>query len=286
MRAVVHLSDLHFGRVDPALLEPLHDAVHELRPDLLVVSGDLTQRARRAQFAQAAAFLDTLPRPQLVVPGNHDVPLYDVARRFLAPLKRFRRRIEADEFPYYEDAEIAAIGLNTARSLTFKGGRVNREQGAEVERRFHGLPEPVTRIVVSHHPFDLPEGSDDDDLVGRADMAMRAFAGCGVDVFLSGHLHTTHVGSTARRYRIEGYAALAVQAGTATSTRERGEANAFNVLRIGLRSLALETWSWHPEAGQFQPAPERRFAWIEGQGWGPAEPGPEPATAAAAATAG
>lgn len=278
MRTLVHLSDLHFGRVDTDLLAPLRDAVESVRPDLLVVSGDLTQRARRAQFAQAAAFLDTLPRPQLVVPGNHDVPLYDVVRRFLAPLKRFRRRIEADEFPYYEDAEIAAIGLNTARSLTFKGGRVNREQVAEVERRFHGLPEPVTRIVVSHHPFDLPEDADAGDLVGRAGMAMQAFAGCGVDVFLSGHLHTTRVGSTARRYRIEGYAALAVQAGTATSTRVRGEENAFNVLRIGLRSLDLQTWSWAEEARCYLPGDTRRFAWREGRGWGAAEPALDPAT--------
>lgn len=286
MRTLVHLSDLHFGRVDASLLAPLRAAVESAKPDLLVVSGDLTQRARRAQFAQAAAFLDTLPRPQLVVPGNHDVPFYDVARRFLAPLKRFRRSIEADEFPYYEDAEIAAVGLNTARSLTFKGGRVNREQVAEVERRFHGLPEPVTRIVVSHHPFDLPEGADAGDLVGRADMAMQAFAGCGVDVFLSGHLHTTHAGSTARRYRIEGYAALAVQAGTATSTRERGEANAFNLLRIGSRSLWLETWSWRPEVQRYLPGPERRFAWLEGQGWGPAEPATGTADGPAGASAG
>jgi 3',5'-cyclic AMP phosphodiesterase CpdA len=280
MRTVVHLSDLHFGRVDPALLAPLRDAVHGVHPDLLVVSGDFTQRARRRQFAQAAAFLRTLPGPQLLVPGNHDVPLYDVARRFLAPLQRFRRSIEPEAFPYYEDAEIAAIGINTARSLTFKGGRINREQVAEVERRFRGLPEPVTRIVVSHHPFDLPDEADPGDLVGRADMAMRAFAGCGVDVFLSGHLHATHAGNTARRYRIEGYAALVVQAGTATSTRGRGEANAFNVLRIGLRSLGLETWSWRSREGRFRPSAEHRFAWIEGRGWGPEESLPGPATAA------
>lgn len=272
MRTVVHLSDLHFGRVDPALLAPLRDAVHGLQPDLVVVSGDLTQRARRAQFACAAAFLDTLPRPQLVVPGNHDVPLYDVARRFLAPLARFRRRIEAAEFPYYEDAEIAAIGVNTARSLTFKGGRINQEQVAEVARRFRGLPEPVTRILVSHHPFDLPEGADAGDLVGRADMAMQAFAGCGVDVFLSGHLHTTHTGITARRYRIEGYAALVVQAGTATSTRERGEANAWNVLRIGRRELRLAAWSWAPGQGRFVAGTEHSFAWREGLGWGADQP--------------
>jgi 3',5'-cyclic AMP phosphodiesterase CpdA len=281
MRTLVHLSDLHFGRVDPALLAPLRDAVQGVQPDLVAVSGDLTQRARRAQFAQAAAFLDTLPGPQLVVPGNHDVPLYDVARRFLSPLARFRRSIEEAEFPYYEDGEIAAIGINTARSLTFKGGRINHEQVAEVERRFRGLPEPVTRIVVSHHPFDLPGDADPGDLVGRADMAMHAFAGCGVDLFLSGHLHTTRAGSTARRYRIEGYAALVVQAGTATSTRERGEANAFNVLRIGLRSLGLATWSWRSAEGRYRPSAEQRFAWREGRGWGPAEPMAAPAAAAA-----
>jgi len=272
MRTVVHLSDLHFGRVDEALLAPLRDAVHGVHPDLLVVSGDFTQRARRRQFAQAAAFLRTLPGPQLLVPGNHDVPLYDVARRFLSPLKRFRRSIEAEAFPYHQDAEIAAIGVNTARSLTFKGGRINREQVAEVERRFRGLPEPVTRIVVSHHPFDLPEEADAGDLVGRADMAMEAFAGCGVDVFLSGHLHTTHAGSTARRYRIEGYAALVVQAGTATSTRERGEVNSYNVLRIGERSLDLEVWSWRAPEGRYRPSAQQHYAWIEGRGWGPAEP--------------
>jgi 3',5'-cyclic AMP phosphodiesterase CpdA len=270
MRTVVHLSDLHFGRVDPALLAPLRAAVHGLHPDLVVVSGDLTQRARRAQFAQAAAFLDTLPGPRLVVPGNHDVPLYDVARRFLAPLARFRRRIEPEAFPYYGDEEIAAIGINTARSLTFKGGRINGEQVAEVERRFRGLPEPVTRILVSHHPFDLPAHAEESDLVGRAGMAMRAFAGCGVDVFLSGHLHATHAASTASRYRIEGYAALVVQAGTATSTRGRGEVNAWNVLRIGRRSLGLETWSWRSAEGRYRPSAEQRFAWVEGRGWGPA----------------
>src|SRR5690606_39266891 len=102
MRTIVHLSDIHFGRVDEALLEPLRNAVESAHPDLVVVSGDLTQRARRAQFRAAAAWLTTLPRPRLVVPGNHDVPLYDVVRRFVAPLARFRRYIEARGFPYYQ----------------------------------------------------------------------------------------------------------------------------------------------------------------------------------------
>lgn len=267
MRTIVHLSDLHFGRVDPALLDPLARAVAACAPDLVVVSGDLTQRARTRQFRAAAAYLRTLPLPQLVVPGNHDVPLYDVLRRFLAPLTRFRRYIDSEEFPYHQDAEIAVIGINTARSLTFKGGRINREQVAEVERRFRGLPEAVTRIVVSHHPFDIPAHGDEGDLVGRAGMAMQAFSGCGVDLFLSGHLHHSHAANTAARYDIDGYAALVVQAGTATSTRGRGEANAFNVLRIGAADMALETQAWAADRGAFQPFAQQHFHYAHGSGW-------------------
>jgi 3',5'-cyclic AMP phosphodiesterase CpdA len=267
MRTLVHLSDLHFGRLDRSLLAPLAQAVAQAGPDVVAISGDLTQRAREAQFREAAAFLRTLPGPRIVVPGNHDVPLYDVLRRFLAPLERFRRHVTDVEFPAFVDEEIAVVGLNTARSLTFKGGRVNRAQAEAVARRFHGLPEAVTRIVVTHHPFELPAGGDEGDLVGRATMAMEAFAGCGVDVFLSGHLHHSHVGNTGQRYRIDGYAALVVQAGTATSTRGRGEANAFNVLRIGVDTLELATWRWQPDARRFAPAQTQDFAYVHGRGW-------------------
>ncbi|MEO5565329.1 MAG: metallophosphoesterase family protein [Luteimonas sp.] len=269
MRTLVHLSDLHFGRVDAALLAPLRTAVEAAHPDLVVVSGDLTQRARRKQFRAAAAWLETLPGPRLVVPGNHDIPLYDVVRRFVAPLSRFRRYVEEREFPYYQDEEIAAIAINTARSLTFKGGRINQAQVDEVASRFRGMPEAITRIVVSHHPFDLAEDGDSSDRVGRAQMAMQAFAGCGVDFFLSGHLHHTRAGSTARNYPIDGFAALVIQAGTATSTRGRGEPNAFNVLRIGATTLQLETLAWSADAGSFQPYSTQAFDYVSGRGWAP-----------------
>ena len=269
MRTLVHVSDLHFGRVDPALLDPLREAIAGLRPDVLVVSGDLTQRARRSQFADAAAYLATLPRPQIVVPGNHDVPLYDVARRFLSPVRRFRRYITEDEFPTYIDDEIAVVGVNTARSLTFKGGRINVEQVREIERRFHGLPEHVTRVVVTHHPFDIPAGGDEADLLGRAPMAMAEFAKAEVDVFLSGHLHRSNIGTTAHRYRIAGFAALVVQAGTATSTRERDETNAFNVLRVGETDLQVQTWRWQPRDARFVPDGEVDYRYEHGTGWRP-----------------
>jgi len=267
MRTLVHVSDLHFGRVDPGLLAPLREAIATVAPDLLVVSGDLTQRARRAQFREARDYLATLPSPRIVVPGNHDIPLYDVARRFLAPLTRFRRYIDPEPMPAFSDDEIAVVGVNTARSLTFKGGRINAEQVEEIARRFEGLPEHVTRIVVTHHPFDVPEGGDEGDVLGRAPMAMAAFARAEVDVFLSGHLHHSDIGTTARRYHIAGFAALVVQAGTATSTRERGEANALNVLRIGERDLQVATWRWSAQRGAYAPEAEAVFRYVHGTGW-------------------
>src|SRR6266550_2681089 len=130
MRTLVHLSDLHFGRVDEQIIEPLISAVTEINPDLVAVSGDLTQRARSRQFRDARAFLNALPQPQIVVPGNHDVPLHNVFTRFLRPLDKYKRHITGDLHPTYVDDEIVVVGVNTARSLTIKGGRINADQVA------------------------------------------------------------------------------------------------------------------------------------------------------------
>ena len=244
MRTLVHLSDLHFGRVDVALLDPLRALIQTIAPDVVVVSGDLTQRAKSEQFEEAKAWLDTLPGPQIIVPGNHDISLYNVFRRFLQPLTRYKRYITDDLDPIFIDDEIAVLGVNTARSLTFKDGRVNKEQVEMIHQQLSGLPPHVTRIIVTHHPFDLPQTHDDDDLVDRAPMAMKAFADCGVDLLLAGHLHTSHVGSTSERYQMSEYAALVVQAGTATSTRARGEVNSFNVVRVEHERIEVDRYGW------------------------------------------
>ena len=251
MRTLVHLSDLHFGKVDEALLAPLRELVHRIAPDVVVVSGDLTQRAKSEQFEAARAWLDTLPGPQIIVPGNHDISLYNVFRRFLQPLTRYKRYITDDLDPMYVDEEIAVLGVNTARSLTFKDGRVNKEQVASIRAQFAQLDKNLTKIIVTHHPFDLPQTEDDDDLVDRAPMAMKAFADCGVDVLLSGHMHTSHAANTAQRYEIHDYAALVVQAGTATSTRGRGEVNSFNVVRVAQDRVEVDRYGWDEIGKQF-----------------------------------
>ena len=259
MRTLVHLSDLHFGRVDAALLAPLREHIERIGPDMVVVSGDLTQRAKAAEFEAARAYLDSLPGPQIVVPGNHDISLYNVFRRFVQPLKRYKRYITDDLDPIHVDDEIAVLGINTARSLTFKDGRINKEQVAKMREELAGLDPAIIRVVVTHHPFDLPRHADDDDLVERAPMAMAAFAECGVDLLLAGHLHLSHSDSTAERYPFSEYAALVIQAGTATSKRARGEVNSFNAIRVEPARVELDRFGWDVQAARFSKVSTESF---------------------------
>jgi 3',5'-cyclic AMP phosphodiesterase CpdA len=244
MRTIVHLSDLHFGRTDDALCEALTGAVRAAVPDVVVISGDLTQRARNEEFAQAHHFLETLPTPQIIVPGNHDVPLYNVFKRAFAPLARYKRHITGNLEPFYADEEIAIAGINTARSLTFKNGRINAEQLKRAAEQFTSRPPDITRIIVTHHPFEGRSVTGDEGIVGRARMALEAFSRTRVDVILSGHLHLNRVGESAERYDVEGYSALLIQAGTAISTRRREETNSFNVIRIDRPKIGIECQSW------------------------------------------
>ncbi len=266
MRIIVHLSDIHFGSLDPRVLSPLINSIKAINPNLVAVSGDLTQRAKSYQFKEAREFLDALPEPQIVVPGNHDVPLYNVFSRFLSPLDKYRRYITNDLRPTYFDDEIAVLGVNTARSWTIKGGRINEEQVSWLRDKLCPISDNVLKVVVTHHPFDLPEGHDERDLVGRARMAMDHLADCGADLFLAGHLHISHTTHSAKRYKIKGHSALVVQAGTATSTRGRGEANSFNVIHVNKESVVVERFEWHESAATFDAVSIERFIHTE-DGW-------------------
>jgi 3',5'-cyclic AMP phosphodiesterase CpdA len=272
MRTIAHLSDLHFGRLDARVVQPLLAAIRAASPDLIAISGDLTQRARRNQFADARTFLQSLEHPYLVVPGNHDVPLYDVARRFLRPLARYKKFIAADLEPSHVDDEIAVIGLNSARSLTFGRGRLNQRQIGRAAERLRTLDPGVIKIIVTHHPFDLPDDYGAEHLVGSAKSAMAQFAEAGADLFLAGHLHVSHIGRTAERYKIAGHSALVVQAGT-ISARLRGEPNSFNVLRVKRPDITVTRHAWDEGAQAFAASPSRSFRHTD-DGWTESKPPP------------
>jgi 3',5'-cyclic AMP phosphodiesterase CpdA len=235
---VVHLSDLHFGRADGRVVRALHRAVWESRPQIVAISGDLTQRARRRQFRRARSFIDGLPAPHLVVPGNHDVPLFNLFTRLVNPLGAYTRYITTDLAPTLSDEAIWMIGINTTRPTTWKGGQVDARTLRHVEESVGRAAPGAVRILVAHHPFDAA------DQGAGGTRALEALTAAGIDVFLTGHLHASYTGHTAHRYRTSGRSAVVVEAATATSTRLRDEANGFNLLRITRDAIEVETHTW------------------------------------------
>lgn len=275
MTRIAHLSDLHFGACDERIVSATEAWLLMRRPDLVIISGDLTQRARVAQFRQASAYLNRLRAAGLrvlTIPGNHDIPLYDIVRRFAAPLDRYRRYIGNDLCPWYEDEEVAVLGINTARSLTIKDGRMNHEQIALMQERFGAVPPHKTRILVTHHPlFAMPigNGSELTEALGRHEEAVPATVQAGVHIALAGHFHRTYAKSAGDMAEKRGKA-LVIQAGTATSTRLRNEEpQSFNWLHIERRDrVLLQVIAWNGTG--FTDGAETRFT-FDGERWAAAD---------------
>jgi 3',5'-cyclic AMP phosphodiesterase CpdA len=266
MTRIVHLSDLHFGAHDQRLVEAVEREVDQLKPDLVVISGDFTQRARTEQFREACKFLEALRdggHEVLGVPGNHDVPLYDVLRRFLSPLARYRRFIDETLCPFIELPGVAVLGINTARSLTFKDGRINKDQVAFIRETFSRTPSEAMRILVTHHPlFALEIGGEIERAIGRQELALDAVEESGVDMVLAGHNH--HASSQdASDLVTRAGGVLVVQAGTATSTRVREQEQSFNTIDVAQAQVTITVHAWKGE--QFVANDARRYDWHDGK---------------------
>ena len=236
MKRILHISDLHFGRTRPDLLEPLVALVADLAPDLVAISGDFTQRARRSQFVEAAAFLDRLRAPWLAVPGNHDISLDNLMIRALDPWGRYRGLIHDDLSPVHQDEELTVIGLNTVNRFAHQAGRIGRAAIAQIAAAHDDSP-LKTLVVVMHHPLEHPPGSD------KAPMrhvlrGVEALGQAGADIVLSGHLHNAHVSPLSTAPGI-----LLVQAGTGLSTRLREEPNTLNLLSIAPGDVRIDRYA-------------------------------------------
>lgn len=266
MPRLLHLSDLHFGAHDENLVRAVERQADELNPDLVAISGDFTQRARPEQFRAACEFLETLRdhgHEVLGVAGNHDVPLYDVLRRFLSPLARYRRFIDETLCPFIELPGVAVLGINTARSLTFKDGRINSKQVQFIRDTFARIPRRATRVLVTHHPLlALEVAGKVERPVGRQEMALDAVEEAGVDMLLAGHHH--HASSLdASDLVTRAGGVLVVQAGTATSTRVREQEQSFNVIDIGKGKGTIIVHGWNGE--EFKARDANRYEWQEGK---------------------
>lgn len=194
LRRILHLSDVHFGpKHDAKAASAVSRLVEERHPDLVVVSGDLTQRAKPAQFAEARAWAEKLPVPCLCVPGNHDVPLYRVWERLFSPFAAYGRHFSPDLEPAFGDDEIVVLGFNTATPWTLKNGRIGRRRLLAAPGRFaraaQGHSGPQARIAVLHHPLIPGPGTGDQLVVASAEAIAAMLEASNVELVLSGHLH-------------------------------------------------------------------------------------------------
>jgi 3',5'-cyclic AMP phosphodiesterase CpdA len=263
---IVHLSDLHFGAHDERLVEAVDTGVDALKPDLVVISGDFTQRARTEQFREACKFLERLRdrgHEVIGVPGNHDIPLYDVLRRFFSPLARYRRFIDETLCPFVELPGVAVLGVNTARSLTFKDGRINKQQVEFIRETFARVAGETMRVIVTHHPlFALEVEGEVERAIGRQELALDAVEESGVDMVLAGHNH--HASSQdASDLVTRAGGVLVVQAGTATSTRVREQEQSFNTIDIADGSATITVHAW--KGDEFKASDPRRYQWHDGR---------------------
>lgn len=271
-RRIAHISDLHFGRIDPAVVDGLARSLQEARPDLIVASGDFTQRARHSEFRAARAFLDRLPAPVFAVPGNHDLPAYNLIERLWDPYRRYRRYISPEVEPVWLDEAVGIVGIKSSRRLPFATtwaiGHVGRDQLEQALARLDAMPDGVVRIVVVHHPLLLPASPARPlarhAFTGGAERALAAFAEHKVQLVLSGHLHLSysrrHVSTReaapavtlpdpgVAEIKAAGTGAdggpLVVQAASATSTRLRNEPNAYNLITVGNGKVEVEVHAW------------------------------------------
>ncbi len=247
VKTIAHLSDLHFGSANVEVAEAVLADLALCRPSLVVISGDLVQRARRRHFRAARSFLERLPAPWLVVPGNHDIPAYNLLARFTMPFRNYRHYITPDLNPFISDGEVAVLGINTARPLIFNfaHGRINRQQIARIESAFKNLPSSVFKILVTHHPFMGQPDAPGRVLLGRARLALPVLASCGVDLLLAGHFHRSFAGDIGEHHQQLGHPILIAAAATTISTRLRDEPNSYNVITVAPPKVTFEERAWN-----------------------------------------
>ncbi|NBZ89802.1 metallophosphoesterase family protein [Stagnihabitans tardus] len=264
MTRVLHISDLHFGAVNARLLEPLLDLAGRLQPEAVVVSGDLTQRAQSAQFAEATAFLARFGLPVLAVPGNHDAPLYNLPRRFLSPFGRYRQGMGAELEPVLILPGAVLAGVNTANPRVWKAGRLRSASAKALKQAFSSAPASLVRIAVMHHaPVPAADGTPAD--IHDPAAVLRDLVAAGTDIVLSGHTHLPHVGAPEAAASI-----LVMQVGTAISTRLKTRWNDVSLVETAndhvtvQRFLADATLRFEP--GSIQHFHRKDTRWQEAQG--------------------
>ena len=233
MTLVAHLSDLHFGRTDARVVDALLADLHHHQPDLVIISGDLTQRARSHQFAEARDFLGRLPAPALVVPGNHDLaPLYQPLTRLFQPRALFHRALpDHDPWPTWTSSNLVAIGLDSTRHMRWISGKLRGSHLDHIDSILANSPPDLCRLTFLHHP----------PATALSGHPFETLAERGIDVVLTGHVHRAHVEVITGK---NATSCILVQASTACSTRLRDDANGYCLVKATLPSVEVTVQGW------------------------------------------
>ena len=247
---LLQISDPHFGTEVPQVVDALAALVAELEPSLVVMSGDITQRATATQFGLASDFLRRLCAPaSLVVPGNHDIPLMNLALRAFAPYSRFNDAFGPELEPIHDDPQLLVIGINTVMPIWHQQGAVSTSQTERICRRLRQASPTQIRIVVCHHPVHVIRPEDDKNLLRGAAEAVPRWVEAGVDIVLGGHIHLPYLRPLRQRFPELPRRAWVAQAGTAVSSRTRsGICNSVNYVRPSAdkegAACCVERWDY------------------------------------------
>ena len=264
---LMHISDLHFGPPYlPKVGEALLRIAPRLQPDVMVISGDFTQRATEEQFQQARAFIDRLPDvPRVVVPGNHDVPLFRIAERLFTPHALYQKYIQKDlnSVCQVDRALIVALDSTSPRGA-ISNGRIDSNNLAFCEKAFAGVDDEIFKIVVTHHHFIPAPDYVRDQTMPRSRRAINRFVTLGVELILGGHLHRGYIANTLDVYpgvnRERGI--IIAQSGTTTSGRGRGRErakNSFNLIKVGEGMMRITHYMYFERLGEFSPISRHIF---------------------------
>lgn len=255
---LLQISDAHFGTEQAPVVEALLQLARDHVPDIVVLSGDITQRARRAQFRNARAFINRMnPRALVAIPGNHDIPLFNLAARAFAPYSNYSRTFGSDLEPEFESADLLVVGVNTTRPRRHKDGELSPVQIARVADRVQRATPAQLRIVVVHQPVLAIRASDEANLLDGHEHAIPLWSAAGVDIVMGGHIHLPYVRSMRMKFGTLPHEVWAVQAGTAVSSRLReGITNSVNIVHcdgdVAPRRCAVERWDFAPTMNRFE----------------------------------
>lgn len=241
MTTIIHLSDLHIGTEDVHRLPILIEQVNLLNPDVVVISGDFTQRAKQREFKMAKDIIDRLTCGHvLCVPGNHDIPLYRIIERLLFPYQKYKKYIASNFNPTYCNNGVAIIGLNSTTPYTIQDGIVSSAELKIMREFFDKQNQAIkNRIVIMHHNMIRPECHK---VIYNLESVIQALYESRVNFVLSGHLHDACIEKIEREY-ID-YPLYAITAGTALSSRLRSQPNSFNWMTIEGDHFEVKVYVW------------------------------------------